>query len=126
MADEKKAITIDECLWYLFQCRDQVHLWHFQTKSFAEHKALNELYDFILNSADEIIEVWQGNERRVAGMMPIKTAPYKDNETISTYLGQVMEWLGRLRSETPYEEMPNLIDNLTAKLAQTIYLLTLK
>src|SRR5260221_7090415 len=126
MANEKKPITIEECLQYLFQCRDQVHLWHLQTTSFSEHKALGKLYEAILTSTDEIIEVWQGHDRRVAGIMPIKTAPYKDVDTMKKYLAQVMGWLSQLRAETPYEEMPNLIDNLTAKLARTIYLLTLE
>ncbi len=125
MADEKK-ITIEECLWYLFQCRDQVHLWHLQTKSYAEHKALNSLYEAILEHTDEIVEVWQGHTgKRVAGMIPIKTSPYVNADVVSKYLAQVMKWLGQLRSETPYEELPNLIDNLTAELAKTIYLLTL-
>lgn len=127
MADEKKPITMEACLQYLFQCRDQVHLWHFQTYSYPEHKTLGKLYGQILESTDEIIEVWQGHSHsRVVGMVPIKTAPYKDTATITKYLGQVIEWLEQLRGETPYKELPNLIDTLNGDIARAIYLLTLE
>jgi len=50
----------------LFQIRDQIHLRHLKpslpggTGSYAEHKALNEFYDEILELTDSLIESYQG------------------------------------------------------------------
>ena len=43
----------------LFQLRDQLHIAHLRSKSYAEHVALNEVYDSILDSADDITELFQ-------------------------------------------------------------------
>ena len=44
----------------LFSARQQTYNMHLKTKSFAEHKALNDFYDEILDLADEFIETYQG------------------------------------------------------------------
>lgn len=44
----------------LFQIRDQIHLTHLSTKSFAQHIALNDFYEGILDLTDSIIEKYQG------------------------------------------------------------------
>lgn len=50
----------------LFQIRDQIHLRHLKPSnpgslgSFAEHKALNDFYEEILDLTDSLIESYQG------------------------------------------------------------------
>lgn len=50
----------------LFQTRDQIHLRHLrpsnpgQLGSYAQHKALNDFYDEILDLTDSLIESYQG------------------------------------------------------------------
>lgn len=50
----------------LFQIRDQIHLRHLRPTnpggvgSFAEHKALNEFYDALLDQIDTLLESYQG------------------------------------------------------------------
>jgi hypothetical protein len=41
---------------YLFYFQIQAHIFHLQTKSFAEHKALNDFYDSIPDLIDSIVE----------------------------------------------------------------------
>lgn len=124
MADEK--ISIETALQKLFECRDQIHLWHLQTKCYAEHKALDDFYNGILSLADEITENWQGHSAvRVAGITPLKTAPYKSTAMTSAYLVDFMAWLGTFRAQSPHVEIQNLIDEATTLTAKTVYLLTL-
>ena len=40
--------------------RDLAHLAHWKTKSYAEHKALNEFYDSVLELIDGFVEQYQG------------------------------------------------------------------
>lgn len=44
----------------LFAARDVAHKLHLKTRSFAKHLALGDLYEGILDKADELAEVWQG------------------------------------------------------------------
>ena len=52
--DIAKAIGI------MFMSRTMAHMSHLKTKSFAEHKALNEFYDMIVDLADDLAEATQG------------------------------------------------------------------
>ena len=40
----------------LFEARDIAHIFHLRTRSFAQHLALNDLYDALLESADAVAE----------------------------------------------------------------------
>jgi hypothetical protein len=53
----------------------QIHIFHFQTRSYATHKALNEYYDEIVDLADALIEDFQGKYSQLI-VVP------EDNETI--------------------------------------------
>ena len=44
----------------ILHSRNQVHIFHLQTKSYAEHIALNEFYDGVLGLFDGLIESYQG------------------------------------------------------------------
>lgn len=47
----------------LFQIRDQIHLSHLSSKSYAQHVAMNNFYDGILDLTDSLIEKYQGKYR---------------------------------------------------------------
>lgn len=55
---EKEAIA--KMIGILFMSRTYAHMAHLKTSSFAEHKALNEFYDEIVDLADDLAEATQG------------------------------------------------------------------
>ena len=65
--------------------RDQFHIWHLQTKGFAEHGALGDFYDGVINAFDSIVETDQQAGRLA---VPTTLAPFKTYEQgiASTYL----------------------------------------
>ena len=44
---------------YCFGLRSQIHLFHLQTTSYAEHKALEEFYTQLLELFDTLVETYQ-------------------------------------------------------------------
>lgn len=54
----------------IFAARDKTHELHLATKSYAQHVALNELYDLLLEFADKMAESYQGKH----GLMKINIA----------------------------------------------------
>lgn len=51
---------IAKAIGIMFAGRTATHIMHLKTKSFAEHKALNEFYDGIVDLADDLAEATQG------------------------------------------------------------------
>jgi len=51
---------IEELVTRVFSTRNAAHLAHWKTKSFAEHSALGDFYDALIDGVDEIIEDYQG------------------------------------------------------------------
>jgi len=47
-------------LSYLFTVLNQIHIDHWQTKSFAEHKALGKAYEALNELFDTFVETYQG------------------------------------------------------------------
>ena len=54
------ATMIAKAIGIMFAGRTVTHIQHLKTKSYAEHKALNEFYDEIIDLADDLAEATQG------------------------------------------------------------------
>lgn len=115
----------EEFVGMVLQDRDLAHIAHWKTKSYAEHKALNEFYDEILELIDGFVEQYQGY---YGGRMDISR---KDGnaDDIRDALEISMEWIETNRykicekDETPLQ---NTIDEIVRQYQSTLYMLTLK
>ena len=52
---------------YILHSRTQTHIFHFKTKSYAEHKALQGYYEGIIPLLDSYIEGFQGKYGILSG-----------------------------------------------------------
>lgn len=50
---------IGELIIKLFHARTTAHILHLKTRSHAQHKALNDFYDEIVDLADALAEAYQ-------------------------------------------------------------------
>lgn len=105
--------------------RDAAHLAHWKTKSFAEHKALNEFYDELLELIDGFVEQYQGYYGK---RMSIERT-VGDVANIRDEIEMRAEWIERVRyeicdrDETPLQ---NTIDEIVRLYQHTQYMLTLE
>lgn len=104
---------------------EQLHLLHWQTSSYAEHKALGGLYDYVHDFKDDVIEKlmgYMGRKPSVFKLEPLSAATSASvvSELIS-YAHQLMEWAEANR----YCDVENLAQSLSGEAAKTKYLLTL-
>ena len=53
---------IEELVARVFKTRNQAHLSHWKTKSFAEHQALGSFYDDVIDTLDKLVEATQGSK----------------------------------------------------------------
>ena len=120
-----EGLTLETIASKLTYFQEQIHLLHWQTNSYAEHKNLGSLYEYIQEFKDELIE-------KLMGYTGKKPAVYK-LEPLSTSTSNVVvdELLSFAKSLKEYGEMNcyqdvcNLSDSLSGEAAKVKYLLTL-
>lgn len=104
---------------------EQLHLTHWQTKSYAEHQATGALYDYIHDFKDGLIEKLMGYTGKRPGAYKIE--PLTDC-TAERCASDVMAFASSLKmygEKNGYHDVCNLADSLSGEAAKTKYLLTL-
>lgn len=108
------------------QSFEQSVVWHHQTTSFSEHKALNNYYDEIIPLLDGLVESVQGIYPRIVSYT--LSNPVDWSEGISTtYFKGLYDYVQKHRTMI-YQEtwIQNQIDEIAQLIAETLYQLSLK
>ena len=102
----------------------QVHIFHLQTTSYAEHMALGDLYDAIQDATDTFAEALIGNEngKRPSLKTQFELSDYAEG-TAAQFVEQFIDWLSKI-GDLPTDVL-NMRDDLLAKAHKTRYLLSL-
>ena len=119
-----KSTAVSKLLSLLFNSRNQAHILHLQTRSFAGHKALNGYYDGIIPLADKYAETYQGKYGIVKGYKPAKTFLQGDKE-ILPYFKKLEKEVSDLRPQLPNDlDLENAYADILDLIHSTQYLLT--
>lgn len=111
-------------LGQLFQSRDIMHLTHLGTTSYAEHKALNNAYEELLDLIDDLIESYYGTTGKRLNIK-IPASEYVNAKAHITY---IKDYIMKHRTVFGKENthLQNIIDEIIALYSKTLYLLTLE
>jgi hypothetical protein len=104
---------------------EQLHLTHWQTKSYAQHQATGALYDYVHDFKDGLIEKLMGYTGKRPGAYKIE--PLTDC-TAEQCVSDIMSFASSLKmygEKNGYHDVCNLADALSGEAAKTKYLLTL-
>jgi DNA-binding ferritin-like protein len=104
---------------------EQLHLLHWQTTSYAQHKALGKLYEYIQDFKDGVIEKLMGYTGKRPGAYKIDPL---GNSNATAIVSELMSFSSSLKSyaeSNGYHDISNLADALSGEAAKTKYLLTL-
>ena len=104
---------------------EQLHLLHWQTKSYAEHQALGGLYDYVHDFKDGVIEKLMGYTGKRPGVYKIEALSGADSNSVVTALMDFSSNLKRYAESNNYHDIANLADALSGEAAKVRYLLTL-
>lgn len=115
---------------FIFSIQTNIKLYHWTTKSFARHKAADELVDKILELGDQFMEVYIGKYGRQTLKKPtqIKILNLDDN-TVTEYLDSSIKFLQfdilkMIKKQDT--DLINIRDEMLSTLNQTKYLFTLQ
>jgi DNA-binding ferritin-like protein len=124
---EKKtsSLTIESIIEKLFYFQIEVQMLHWKTKNYAEHKATGNLYEYIVEFKDDVVEKIMG----YTGTTPITIAvfSYKE-ENFLTILSRIQDFSNQLKmygEKNGYHDVCNKADELSGMVAKTKYLSTL-
>jgi hypothetical protein len=105
----------------LLHSQTQVHIFHLQTKSYSEHKALQGYYEGIDVLVDGIIESYQGKYDVVTGYNSIKTEDYKSPEQVIKYFKALDSMVEKNRKSVKESYIQNQIDTVQELIFSTLY-----
>ena len=113
----------------LIQLQQQMRIFHWQTKSYAEHQALGGAYDEFSDLVDEFVEVFMGKYGRIESRegFKIELSNYKDmppTDFCDKYIDYLVNELPKSLEESD-TDLFNIRDEMLAQLNKLKYLLTL-
>ena len=104
----------------LMASRNQAHVFHLQSPSFAAHKALNEYYDGIVDLIDSYAEMAQGRYGIIKGYQ-MSTQILEDDSAIKYFVG-LQKFVDTIRTSLPQDgELNNTVDEISGLISETIY-----
>jgi len=117
---ESPGTAIAELVSKVFTTRNLLHFAHWETNSFAQHMALGELYDEIVDQVDDIVECYQGKYGLLKGLYSQRASVPKD---ILRHVKEEAEWIAQNREAiaSGCDPIMNLLDELDAAYLKTIY-----
>ena len=109
---------------YLFHSRTQTHIFHLQTPSYAEHKALQKYYEGIIDLIDGLVESYQGKNGIITDYTNFNLKQYTGREQVIAYLETLCEAAYQAYEMIEDSYLQNQIDTVTELIKSTIYKLS--
>ena len=124
-SSSSSEMTLENIASKLTYFHEQLHLLHWQTKSYAEHQALGGLYDYVHDFKDGVIEKLMGYTGKRPGVFKIEPLSATDSTAVVIALMDFASNLKKYGDVNNFHDIGNLADALSGEAAKTKYLLTL-
>ena len=105
----------------------QTHIFHHQTTSYAEHLALNDYYDPILDYIDRLVEGIEGVYPRIEGYQAGSFMDWTSTDDTITYFKNLYKFVQQERTNIYQESwIQNIVDEIAELIASILFKLSLK
>ena len=121
---------MEQVIFNLIRLQNQFRILHWQTQSYAQHKAFGDIYDSLDSHIDNLVEVHQGKYGRIVFNMPfnIELVNFEDFD-ITSVLEEATDYLssefGNDADPQKDTDCLNIRDEILGELNKLKYLLTL-
>jgi len=117
-----KENTIGALVSELMHSRNQAHVFHWQTKSYAKHIALGGYYDEIIGLIDGLVEAYQGKQGIIKDFkVPKNSFLMTTDDVIISYFSQLLILVEGSRSIFTDSDLLNQLDNIITLVKTTLY-----
>lgn len=119
-------MTTEQIAGKLAYFHEQIHMIHWETRSFAEHKATGALYEFLQDFKDDVIEKLMGyTGKRIQSLKIDAIEPKADAMKIVDDILKFAKDLEDYADDAGFLDICNKAEELSGCAAKTKYLLTL-
>jgi high-affinity Fe2+/Pb2+ permease len=119
--ESKSSSGFKDMVSILLHSQTQVHIFHLQTKSYSEHKALQGYYEGIDVLVDGLIESYQGKYDVITQYNSVKNEDYKSNEQVIKYFKALDTMIEKNRKSVKESFIQNQIDTVQELINSTVY-----
>ena len=120
-----EGLTLETIASRLTYFQEQIHLLHWQTNSYAEHKNLGSLYEYIQEFKDDLIEKLMGYTGKKPAVYKLEPLSTSTSNVVVDELISFAKSLKEYGEMNCYQDVCNLSDSLSGEAAKVKYLLTL-
>lgn len=110
-----------EMVCNILHSRNQAHVFHLQTKSYAEHIALNGYYDGVVGLFDGLVESYQGKYGIIKNFKTFKVEQYRNNKKTISYFERLLDIIEENRDSVDDSYIQNQIDTVQELINSTLY-----
>jgi len=118
--EELNGTPMDELASRLIHSQTQAHIFHLQTGSYAEHKALQKYYENIDDLMDSLIESYQGENDIIKNYKSLPMDNYDSKEQVIGYFEDLMGMVRELSEDFP-SYLKNIVDEIEVLINSTLY-----
>jgi hypothetical protein len=107
---------VEKLIEKMFHARDASHIAHWKTNSYAQHKALGNYYDSVVELLDDYIEAYQGTFGIIGDVA-------EEEKDVAKLIHDDIIWLNENRAKLAkgVPALENILDELTALHMKTLY-----
>lgn len=112
-------MNIEELISRVFAARNLAHIAHWGTSSYAQHEALGEFYDKVIDQLDTLVEAYMG----FFGKIEKVDLDYGVKTDFATFLADEAKLICECRSQIARNNpaLENLVDGLCEVYFKTFY-----
>jgi len=118
--EESSTSPMVELASILVHSQTQTHIFHLQTDSYAEHKALQKYYESIDGLMDSLIESYQGENDIVRNYKSLPMDNYGSKEQVIEYFEELLNLVRNLSQDFP-SYLKNIVDEIEVLINSTLY-----
>jgi hypothetical protein len=112
---------LEKLVAYLLHSQTQTHVFHLQTKSYAEHKALQGYYEGIDPLVDAIVESYQGKYDIIKTYESFAIDAYSGKAQLETYFKALSKKVEDIHKQTDDTYLQNQLDTVNELIVSTLY-----
>lgn len=121
-APSSGKMTMQAVVMMLLHSATNAHIQHLQTRSFAEHKALQLYYEGIVAPVDSVVELVQGLKGEIISGYPLDNSVFSEEMKPLEYISYVRKMFADNRSLFPIDShLQNALDVISDLLDSTVY-----
>lgn len=122
--EKEKYPTLPELIVELLDASNKFHILHLivtGTSSYAQHKALNELYDKLRELTDQVAESFQGATGEIPKYKFVYAPELNSIEQALTYIKKLRDKIHEVQETIEQSEIVNDLDTIKTALNSAYY-----